>query len=125
MKCMHVQEKAVSMEFSTVVISGVHCGSENVDNGGLLHSIVGHHISRNYFYRLHPFYPPSIPTSGNHQSVLSIYEFRCFFFFFKSLHISETTQHLCLPLPDLFHSAYDPQALFMLSQMARFPSFYS
>lgn len=89
MKCMHVQEKAVSMEFSTVVISGIHWGSENVDNRGLLYSIVNYStvtvlditsLEVTLFLSPSPILPTLYPyLSGKHQSVLCICEFRVFF----------------------------------------------
>ena len=69
------------------------------------------------FDHLLPFLPPITTASGNHQSVQCFYEF--FFFFFKSLHMSERI--LNLSIYDLFLLGLCPQDLSMLLQMVGFP----
>lgn len=104
MKCMHVQEKAVSLEFSTVVISGIHWGSENVGNGGLLHSIVGYHISRSYFIFIAFTHPPPLPLATTNLSSESM---RLEVFF--RVHIQVRPHSISVFCLTYLHLAYNPQ----------------
>lgn len=79
---MRVQEKAVSVEFSTVVVSGIHWGLRMWITGDycieLLTIVTVLDITSPeliLFLLPSPILPTLSPTSGNHQSVLCIYEF--------------------------------------------------
>ena len=65
------------------------------------------------------FTHPQHLTSGDHQSVLCIYELLVVFF--KLSHIKEIIQYLSFS--DLFHLAYCPRGTSMLLRMARFHYF--
>ena len=62
------------------------------------------------FDHLHSF--PLTPAPGNHLSILSFYEFVCFF---QIPHISEVIWYLSFS--DLFHLAQVPQGSSTMSQM--------